>query len=98
MEVLIEGGERVIGRRYQISDPKFIFFPGFVPSLFADIISSFEVRDVVGCEIWRDCLKVQVSGGLIVRLVERGKTFFDLSEIKKEMRMMREGKMKCFYC
>jgi len=44
---------------------------------------------VVGCEIWRDCLKVQVSGGLIVRLeiVER-EPFFDLSVMKKEMRIV----------
>jgi len=66
-----------------------MFVPGFFPSLFAEIISSFEVRDVVGCEIWRDCLKVQVSGGLIMRLeiVERDH-FFDLSLMKKEMRMV----------
>jgi len=97
MEVLIEGGERVIGRRYQISDPKFMFVPGFVPSLFADIISSFEVRDVVGCEIWRDCLNVQVPGGLIVRLeiVER-EPFFDLSVMKKEMRMVGEVEDEMF--
>jgi len=91
MEVLMEGGERVVGRRYQISNHKFMFVPGFFPSLFAEIISSFEVRHVVGCEIWRDCLKVQVSGGLIVRLeiFERGEEpFFDLSVMKKEMKMV----------
>jgi len=78
MEVLMEGGERVIGRRYQISNQDFMFVPGFFPSLFAEIISSF--KHLVGCEIWRDCLKVQVSGGLIVRLeiVERDH-FFDMS-------------------
>jgi len=99
MEVKMEGGERVVGRRYQISNPKFMFVPGFFPSLFADIISSFEVRDVVGCEIWRDCLKVQVSGGLIVRLeiVERvDKPFFDLSVMKKEMRMVGEVEDEVF--
>jgi len=99
MEVLMEGGKRVIGRRYQISEQYFMFVPGFFPSLFAEIISSFDVRDVVGCEIWRDCLKVQVSGGLIVRLeiVERGdKPFFDLSVMKKEMKMMGEVEDEVF--
>jgi len=83
MEVMMEGGERVVGRRYQISNQVFMFVTGFFPSLFAEISSSFEVRDVVGCEIWRDCLKVLVSGGLIVRLeiVER-EPFFDLSVMK----------------
>jgi len=74
-----------------------MFVPGFFPSLFAEIISSFEVRNVVGCEIWRDCLKVQVSGGLIVRLeiVERDH-FFDLSVMKKEMRMVGEVEDEVF--
>jgi len=95
IEVVMEGGERVVGRRYQISDPKFMFVPGFFPSLFAEIISSF--KHVVGCEIWRDCLKVQVSGGLIVRLeiVER-EPFFDLSVMKKEMKMVGEVEDEVF--
>jgi len=99
VEVLMEGGERVVGRRYQISNQKFMFVPGFFPSLFGEIISSFEVRDVVGYEIWRDCLKVQISGGLIVRLeiVEReDEPFFDLSVMKKEMRMVGEVEDEVF--
>jgi len=97
MKVLMEGGERVVGRRYQISNQEFMFVPGFFPSLFAEVISSIKVRDVVGYEMWRDCLKVQVSGGLIVRLeiVER-EHFFDLSVMKKEMKMVGEVEDEVF--
>jgi len=82
MEVLMEGGERVVGRRYQISNQKFMFVPGFFPSLFAEIISSFEGRDVVGCEVWRDCLKCKFSTNLNLRLeVCHNKifSFFDMT-------------------
>jgi len=55
------------------------------------------MRDVFGCEIWRGWLKVQVSGGLILRLevVERDH-FFDLSVMKREMRMVGEVEDEVF--
>jgi len=46
-----------------------MFVPGLFTSFFDEIISSFDMRDVVGCEICTDCFKVQVLGGFIMILI-----------------------------